>query len=90
MTNEINNEIVEKIMVHGNSWEKGNMHRVYLSDDAIVKSFNLVLDEKATFLGQFKSIKKAKVWLNVNTKTLHSDKGLVRSMFNQNNIPCSK
>ncbi len=74
----------------GNVWEKGSIKRIYLDNDSIAKSFNLKLDDTATYKGQFKSINKAKVWFNCSTRTLHSDKGLVRSMFNSNGIKCSK
>lgn len=74
----------------GNEWAKGNASRVYLNDESIAKAFDLKLSETARFLGQFKSIGKAKVWFNCKTETLHSDKGMVRVMFNSNHIKCSK
>lgn len=81
----------ETLMVAGgNHWEKGSLERIYLDDNSIAKAFGLKLDAAASYLGQFKSIGKAKVWFNCKTDTLHSDKGSVRVMFNQNNIKCSK
>ncbi len=78
------------IAAGGNIWEKRSLERVYLNDESIAKAFDLKLDDKATYLGKFKSIGKAKVWFDCKKETLHSDKGLVRSMFNQNNIKCGK
>jgi hypothetical protein len=78
------------IAAGGNFWEKGSLERVYLNDASIAKAFDLKLDDKAEYAGQFKNIGKAKVWFDCKKETLHSDKGLVRVMFNQNDIKCSK
>jgi hypothetical protein len=74
----------------GTFWNKGSLERVYLNNESIAKAFSLKLDDKASYAGQFKSITKAKVWFDCKKETLHSDKGTVRVMFNQNDIKCIK
>ena len=74
----------------GNLWEKGSISRVYLNNDTIAKAFSLVMDDRAAYKGQFKSIGKARVWFDCKNGTLHSDKGMVRVMFNQNDVDCKK
>lgn len=78
------------IKAGGNVWEKGSLSRIYLTDESIEKAFDLKLSETAKWVGEFKSIGKAKVWFDCKKNTLHSDKGLVRSMFNSNQIKCGK
>ena len=86
--NTLNKEAA--IKAGGNIWTRGSLERVYLDNESIANAFGLKLDAKASYLGQFKDIGKAKVWFDCKSETLHSDKGLVRSMFNQNSIKCAK
>jgi hypothetical protein len=74
----------------GKHWEKGTLERVYLNDESIAKAFDLKLVEKQRFGGEFSPIKKAKVWFDCKSETMHSDVGMVRVMFNGNGIKCTK
>ena len=74
----------------GKVWEKGSIRRVYLNADACKKMFaDAGYGDKYTAMEE-KSLKKAKTYFDVNSSTLHSDIGTVRTMFNRKDWECSK
>lgn len=82
------NTLITKALDNGATvW---NEKRVYINSD---KMFALVFgleQKKSPYAGTFETIGKAKVWFDVNTNTLHSDTGLVRSLLNSNGFKCGK
>jgi hypothetical protein len=70
------------INLGGKRWTKDNADRVYLSYDVVKIAFPDVSD-----LSKFK---KAKIWLDCRSETIHADVGMVRVAFNQAGIKCSK
>lgn len=78
------------IAAGGNLWKKKNMSRVYLNTSAIKKAFNFDIVAAAKSNMQKKSLKKTKIWVDLDDMSVHSDIGTVRVMFNQNDIECSE
>jgi len=85
-TMEINEQ--KLIEAGGKLWEKENMKRIYLNDDALVKYFGFELKEKPKYRKEFRSIKKIKVWYCCKDKVMKSDEGRIRVLFSRNGIKC--
>ena len=74
----------------GKLWEKENIERIYLNDK-VTSAMGFKVTESISGVGaKIKPLKKAKLWFDCNTKTLHSDKGLIRSALNSFGYKCSK
>lgn len=84
------NLIEKAIKLGAQVWEKGSMKRVYINSDSIFAGVFSLEQKKSPYAGTFETIGKAKVWFDVNTCTLHSDTGLIRSLLNTNGFKCAK
>lgn len=89
--NDAAQTIADKMIAAGGKlWtsKDGKVSRVYLNDDAITSFFGFKKVSEAKYKNEFRSIGKAKVWFDCKTETMHSDVGMVRVMFRQNDVDC--
>jgi len=82
--------ISKAIKAGAKEWTKGSMSRVYISGDAMFGAVFDLEQKASTYAGTFETIGKAKVWFDVNSETLHSDKGMIRTLLNQNGFKAVK
>ena len=92
--NDAAQTIAEKLIAAGGklwSSKDGKVSRVYLNDDAIISAFGFVkVTGYAKYRNEYKGIGRAKVWFDCATETMHSDTGMIRVLFNQNDVACTK